>query len=155
MTWNDVIMQLVMYMVPAVGALFMALLGYLVSFLSKHQKKIRNEILRDSFGAALGEAHIVARDAILYAQQTLVDALKEASMDGKLTKEEALQAMNEAKAYFITHISENSKNILIEALGPINNWLSSFLEARLREYKGEVQNEVYGLANPFSPGITE
>src|SRR5690606_33760281 len=100
MTWNDVIMQLVMYMVPAVGALFIALLGYLVSFLSKHQKKIRNEILRDSFGAALGEAHIVARDAILYAQQTLVDALKEASMDGKLTKEEALQAMNEAKAYF-------------------------------------------------------
>jgi len=109
----------------------------------------------DSFGAALGEAHIVARDAILYAQQTLVDALKEASMDGKLTKEEALRAMNEAKAYFITHISENSKNILIEALGPINNWLSSFLEAKLKEYKGEVQNEVYGLANPFSPGITE
>ena len=62
-----------------VGALFIALLGYLVSFLSKHQRKIRNEISRDSFGAALGEARIVARDAALYALQTLVDALKEAS----------------------------------------------------------------------------
>ncbi len=155
MTWNDIVMQLIQALMPVIAALFVALLGYLVTFISKHQEKIRNDILRESLGAAIAEAHIVGRDAILYTQQTLVDKLKEAAEDGKLTKEEAAQALAEAKAYFITHLSARSKDVLAEALGPINDWLDSFLEAKLGEYKGEAQNEVYGLANPPSPGLTD
>ena len=154
MTWNDIVMQLIQALMPVIAALFVALLGYLVTFISKHQEKIRNDILRESLGAAIAEAHIVGRDAILYTQQTLVDKLKEAAEDGKLTKEEAAQALAEAKAYFIAHLSTRSKNILAEALGPINEWLESFLEAKLGEYKGGAYTEVYNLANPPSPGLT-
>ena len=155
MTWNDIVMQLIQALMPVIAALFVALLGYLVTFISKHQEKIRNDILRESLGAAIAEAHIVGRDAILYTQQTLVDKLKEAAEDGKLTKEEAAQALAEAKAYFIAHLSTRSKNILAEALGPINEWLESFLEAKLGEYKGGAYTEVYNLANPPSPGLTD
>ena len=155
MTWNDIILQLVQYIVPVIGALLVTLLGYLVTYLSKHQQKIKNDILRESLGAAIAEAHIVGRDAILYTQQTLVDKLKEAAEDGKLTKEEAAQALAEAKAYFIAHLSARSKDILAEALGPINEWLESFLEAKLGEYKGGAYTEVYNLANPPLPGLTD
>lgn len=155
MTWNDIVLQLVQALMPVIAALFVALLGYLVTFISKHQEKIRNDILRESLGAAIAEAHIVGRDAILYTQQTLVDKLKEAAEDGKLTKEEAAQALAEAKDYFIAHLSTRSKNILAEALGPINEWLESFLEAKLGEYKGGAYTEVYNLANPPSPGLTD
>ena len=155
MTWNDIVMQLIQALMPVIAALFVALLGYLVTFISKHQQKIKNDILRESLGAAIAEAHIVGRDAILYTQQTLVDKLKEAAEDGKLTKEEAAQALAEAKAYFIAHLSTRSKNILAEALGPINEWLESFLEAKLGEYKGGAYTEVYNLANPPSPGLTD
>ena len=54
--------------------------------------------------------------------------------------------MNAAKHYFITHISSNSVNILREAVGPIKDWLDTFLEAKLGEYKGEAYGEVQKLA---------
>jgi|GEM_PF-613231 hypothetical protein len=155
MTWNDVVMQIVQYLVPVIGALLVALLGYLVTYISKHQEKLKNDILRDAFGAALAEAHIVGRDAIVATQQQLVDDLKAAAEDGKLTKEEAAEALAAAKLYFITHLSDHSKDVLREGLGPIQNWLDSFLEAKLGEYKGGAQTEVQKLANPISPGLTK
>lgn len=147
MTWNDIVVQVVQYLIPVIGALLVALLGYLVTYISKQQEKIKNDILRESIGAALAEAHVVGRDAIVATQQVLIDDFKEASHDGKLTREEAAQGMEAAKQYFISHISTNSVNILREAIGPIKDWLDTFLEAKLGEYKGEVQ------ANPSSPGL--
>ena len=82
-------------------------------------------------------------------------SVKEASSDGKLTREEAAQAMNAAKHYFLTHITSNSVNILREAVGPIKDWLDTFLEAKLGEYKGGAYGEVQKLANPPSPGLTD
>ncbi len=155
MTWDNVVIQVVQYLVPAIGALLVALLGYLITYISKHQEKLKNDILREALGAALAEAHVVGRDAIVATQQKLVDDLKAAAEDGKLTKEEAAQAMTAAKYYFVTHLSSRSKDILRKALGPINNWLDTFLEAKLGEYKGGAQAEVARLANPILPGLTE
>jgi len=133
--WNDIVLQLVQYMVPAIGALLVALLGYLVAYVAKHTEKIKNDIFRRTLEWAFNEAHNVARDGILATQQKLVDDLKAKSADGKLTKEEAREALTEAKIYFVNHISTESKRVLIEALGPMKNWLDDFLEAKLGELK--------------------
>lgn len=154
MTRNDVLMQIIQYLVPVIGALLVVLLGYLVTYISKHQEKLKNDLLRDALGAALAEAHVVGRDAIVATQQKLIEDLKKASEDGKLTKEEAAHAMDAARYYFITHLSSRSKDVLQEGLGPIHEWLDSFLEAKLGEYKGETFREVQKLANPISPGLT-
>jgi hypothetical protein len=154
MTWNGIVIQVVQYLIPVIGALLVALLGYLVTYISRHQEKLKNDILREAFSAALAEAHVVGRDAIVATQQKFVDDLKAASEDGKLTKEEAAEALAAARLYFNNHISSRSKDVLREGLGPIHEWLDSFLEARLGEYKGGAYGEVQRLANPLSPGLT-
>lgn len=135
MNWNDIVLQLVQYLVPAIGGLLVALLGYLVAYLSKQTKKVNNELLRAILDGAKDEAHSVAYDAIMATQQKLVDDLKAAAEDGKLTKEEAREALTEAKIYFINHISDSSRQVLVEALGPMKDWLDDFLEAKLGEIK--------------------
>ena len=135
LNWNDIVMQLVQYLVPAIGGLLVALLGYLVAYLSKQTKKVNNELLRAILDGAKDEAHSVAYDAIMATQQKLVDDLKAAAEDGKLTKEEAREALTEAKIYFVNHISDSSRQVLVEALGPMKDWLDDFLEAKLGELK--------------------
>ena len=142
------------YLIPVIGGLFVVLLGYLVGFIAKHLEKLKNDTLRDAFSAALAEAHLVGRDAIVSTQQKFVDDLKAASEDGKLTKEEAAEALAAARLYFNNHISSRSKDVLKEGLGPIHEWLDSFLEARLGEYKGGVYGKVGRLANPPSPELS-
>jgi|LSQX01.2.fsa_nt_gb hypothetical protein len=142
------------YLVPVIGGLCAVLLGYLVGFIAKHLEKLKNDTSREAFSAALTEAHVVGRDAILATRQKFVDDLKAASEDGKLTKEEAAEALATARLYFNNHISRRSKDVLKERLGSIHEWLDNFLEARLGEYKGEVYREVGDLANPPSPELS-
>ncbi len=85
--------------------------------------------------AALSEADMVARDAIMATKQQVVDDLKAAREDGKLTREEAKAAMDNAINYFVNTISNDSKRILVAAIGPFENWLEEFIEAKLGEVK--------------------
>jgi DNA-binding HxlR family transcriptional regulator len=77
----------------------------------------------------------------------LVDRLKEASEDGKLTKEEAAEAMRMAVEYLQSHLTPGALQILQAAYGPIEEWLESYLEAKLAQQKYPYI-EVQTLANP-------
>ena len=59
MTWNDIVLQFIQDMVPVIGALLVTSLGYLVTWIFKTPAKDKNDILRESLGAAIAEAHIV------------------------------------------------------------------------------------------------
>ncbi len=144
MTWNDIALQAVQALMPVVVAALVALIGYGVAYLRKQTEKIDNEIMQQALWAALGEAEQVAKDAVYATNQVLVDKLKAASADGKLTETEARQAMTEAKNYFVNHISEGSMDILTAALGPVQLWLEDFLEAKL----GEQKQEAAKIPNP-------
>lgn len=151
MTWNDLGLKLAELLLPVVAALLIALIGLGVAFLRKQLAKIDNEVARQALNDALVEAELVAGDAIRATNQILVEALKAKNADGKLTKEEARQAMEEAKKYFIGHLTAGTKEVLEAALGPINEWLEGFLEAKLAQQKGSVAAQVNKIANPTSP----
>ena len=74
-------------------------------------------------------------DAVSAVNQVLVDELKAKSADGTLTKQEAAEAMRAAIEYFKTHISPQALTILQAAYGPIEEWLESFLEAKVAQAK--------------------
>lgn len=153
MTWNDLGLELAKMLLPVVAALLIALVGYGISYLRKQTQAIENEMARKALNDALTEAEIVATDAIKATNQVLVDALKEKAADGKLTKEEAVAAMNTAKLYFMQHITKGSKDVLEAALGPLSEWLESYLEAKLGTEKAmTVQQQVAATAAPLSPG---
>lgn len=153
MNWNDIALELAQVLLPVVAAALIALIGYGVAYLRKQAQKIDNDIAQQAIIGALFEAERVAKDAINATNQTLVDSLKEKATDGKLTKEEMAQAMTEAQQYFVTHVSAGSMDILKATLGPIEDWLKDFLEAKLGEQKGfQAQSQVIRIANPTLPG---
>jgi membrane-bound lytic murein transglycosylase B len=132
---NEISVQIAQTLFPVIVALVIALLGFAVTFLKAQTQKIQQDTLRRSLNAAIDEAHIVARDAVTATSQKLTNDLKAKAEDGKLTKEEAQQALAEAQSYFLTHISNDSMKILESALGPFKEWLDDFIEAKVGEAK--------------------
>jgi hypothetical protein len=146
MTLSELGLQIAQALLPVVVAFLIALISYGISLLRGKAADIKNDTLRKSLDNAFYEAELVATDAIRATNQVFVDEIKAKSADGKLTKEEAKEAMSIAKNYFLTHLTTNSKSVLEGALGPINEWLESFLEAKLGQTK--VEKQVDKLANP-------
>ena len=146
MTLSELGLQIAQALLPVVATFLIALVSYGISLLRGKAADIKNDTLRKSLDNAFYEAEVVAIDAIRATNQVFVDEIKAKSADGKLTKEEAKEAMSIAKNYFLTHLTTNSKSVLEGALGPINEWLESFLEAKLGQTK--VEKQVANLANP-------
>lgn len=150
MSWNDVLMQLVQALLPVLTLAIIMLVSYAIAYLRKRTSFVNNQIIRSTLDEALAEADKVMVEAINYTNQVFVDDLKKASADGKLTKDEAMQAMNKAKEYFLSHISGGSKAILESALGPIETWLKESLEAKIAQQKSKssIAVRVNEIANP-------
>ncbi len=146
MTLSELGLQIAQALLPVLVAFLIALVSYGISLLRGKAADIKNDTLRKSLDNAFYEAEVVAIDAIRATNQVFVDEIKAKSADGKLTKEEAKEAMSIAKNYFLTHLTTNSKSVLEGALGPINEWLESFLEAKLGQTK--IEKQVANLANP-------
>jgi hypothetical protein len=147
MTWNAIAMRVVEALLPLLALLVTVAVGYLVSLLRVQAEKVKNETARASLIAAIAEAERVAVDAVQATNQVLVDGLREASEDGKLTKEEAAEAMRMAVEYLQSHLTPGALQILQAAYGPIEEWIESYLEAKLAQQKYPYV-EVHALANP-------
>jgi len=131
MDWNKFLGDILEALIPLLVALLTALVGYAISFLRKKIESITDESIRVIISNALEEADRVAEEAVLATQQKFVDDIKKAREDGKLTQEEALQALQMAKQYFISHLSGSSKEILFNLYENFDQWLEDFLEAKL------------------------
>lgn len=148
MTWNGVAMQAVEALLPLIVMVLTIALGYLAGWLRQQARKVQQEVVQESFLAAIDEMERVAYDAIDATNQMLVDELRKASEDGDLTKEEAQNAMRTAIAYFKVHITPGALQILQAAYGPIEEWLEQYLEAKLAQTKGSPYVEIEGIVNP-------
>ncbi len=148
MTWNDVAVKAVEALLPLIVMMLTIALGYLAGWLRQQARKVQQEVVQESFLAAIDEMERVAYDAIDATNQVLVADLKEASEDGKLTREEAARAMRKAKEYFVGHITPGALQVLQAAYGPIEQWLEEYLEAQLAKAKGSPYVEIEGIVNP-------
>ena len=147
MTWSTIAMRVMEALLPLLALLVTVAVGYLISLLRVQAEKVKNETARASLLAAIAEAERVAVDAVQATNQVLVDGLREASEDGKLTKEEAAEAMRMAVEYLQSHLTPGALQILQAAYGPIEEWIESYLEAKLAQQKYPYV-EVHALANP-------
>lgn len=147
MTWSTIAMRVMEALLPLLALLVTVAVGYLTTLLRAQAEKVRNETARASLIAAIAEAERVAVDAVQATNQVLVDGLREASEDGKLTKEEAQAAMRMAVEYLQSHLTPGALQILQAAYGPIEEWIEAYLEAKLAQQKSPYL-EVHALANP-------
>lgn len=135
MNWDKFLADILETLIPILVALLTALVGYGIAFLKKKTEALRDEKIKSLINNALNEADRVAEEAILATQQKFVDDIKKASEDGKLTKEEAIQALEMAKAYFMSHITSTSKEVIAQLFDNLNEWLEDLIEAKLGQIK--------------------
>ncbi len=148
MTWNQFWVEVLNALIPLLALAATIAIAMLAEWLRRKAGQVQQDVVRESFLAAIFELERVANDAILATNQILVEKLKEAAADGKLTKEEAEAAMRTAIAYFKVHITPGALQMLEAAYGPIEAWLADYLEAKLAQTKGSPYVEIEGIVNP-------
>lgn len=147
--WEKFGLEIVQMLLPVIAALLMALIGYGVAFLKAKTNALNEGVAKQSILASINEAEQVAKNAVMAVKQALVDDLKKAAEDGKLTDQEKQAALNKAKNIFMATISKNSLGILEAAIGPVQNWLDQLLEAKLAEFKGGSAAQIYQYSHPL------
>ena len=114
--------------IAAAGLVFSAVIIPLVKAAFTWLKgKTENEAL----ASALNEAQTVADTVVASLQQTVVDALKKRSDDGKLTADDAREVADLALERFLSDLSARSLALLEENAGDIIAYAGNLLEARL------------------------
>lgn len=149
MNWSNIALQIIEILSPVIYLLLAAILGFVVNWIRKKIEELDDNIFTQTVFTALNEIEKVTRDAIMYTNQVLIDELKEHTKEGTLTREQAEMAMETAINYFKTHITENSLAIGIGSLGPLQDWLEDYIEAKLGEMKyGEKITDIKEISAP-------
>jgi len=133
--WERFVVSLIEILIPLIGLLITALIGFGIAYLQAKVQEIKHKAARESLQAALAEAEYQAANAVKTVQQTLVDNFREAAEDGKLTDEEKRLALEAAKEAFLNSISVGALDTLKAAVGPVEDWLTELLEAKVLELK--------------------
>jgi hypothetical protein len=133
--WEGFVVSLSEILIPLIGLLITALIGFGIAYLQAKVQEIKHKAARESLQAALAEAEYQAANAVKAVQQTLVDNFREAAEDGKLTDEEKQLALETAKEAFLNSISVGALDTLKAAVGPVEDWLTELLEAKVLELK--------------------
>ena len=84
---------------------------------------------------ALYEAEKVADTVVASLQQTVVQALREKSADGKLTADDAREIADLALERFLSSLSAQTLALLEDSAGDIIEYASNLLEAQLLKLK--------------------
>lgn len=122
--------------IETVVQIFAALLLMLISLLGTWlTAKLAKRTELANIAAATDEATRVAQQTVMELQQTVVDNLKEASADGKLTKEEIAELRELLLDGAMDKMSDTAKNMLTAAGVDISAVIRGAGEAFIRQMK--------------------
>lgn len=122
--------------IETVVQIFAALLLMLISLLGTWlTAKLAKRTELANIAAATDEATRVAQQTVLELQQTVVDNLKEANADGKLTKEEIAELRELLLDGAMDKMSDTAKNMLTAAGVDISAVIRGAGEAFIRQMK--------------------
>lgn len=120
--WTEVLLTVV-------TVVFIPLLGKLIESANTWVKtkinSIKDHDTRETAEKYFEIAQCLTVDIVDYLNTTLVNDMKIASSDGKLTQEEASEIMTKAKSYILSNLGEAGQT----ALSTVYNDLDSLLEA--------------------------
>ena len=119
--------------VQVLVALAVALIGVAGTWLTAQIGKVKK---LQTVQIAVDEAKNAAITTVLELQQTVVDDLKAATVDGKLTKEEIAKLKNDLLAMSMAKLSDASVKVLTAAGVDISAIITGAAEAMVGQMKG-------------------
>ena len=119
--------------IAIIGLVFTCIITPLITVAFKWIKsKTQNEALL----TAISEAQTVATNVVANLQANVVDALKSANSDGKLTADEITEVKEKALNMFLSDLSQQSYNVINANADNIFMWVQNLMEAKLTALKG-------------------
>ena len=118
--------------VQVLAALAVALIGVAGTWLTTQIGKVKK---LQTVQIAVDEAKSAAINTVLELQQTVVDDLKAAAVDGKLTKEEIAKLKNDLLAMSMAKLSDTSVKVLSAAGVDISAIITGAAEAMVGNIK--------------------
>ncbi len=133
--------------VLAIGMpVIIAIIGYLAKLAELFFKKKKEEIDKnmelkekqdkdDRFLKYMGIAAENAHNIVVMLNADIVEGLKKASEDGKLTEDEIVQITQSAVLLLSNSLSDDAKDLLAEFVGDLNDYFTMLVKAKVEEVK--------------------
>jgi len=144
MEWDRILTEVLIVLVPLLGLALTAAISYGAAYLRERYKWTRETRTLDAVEDA-------ARDTVLGLQQTIVDELKAAAEDGKLTPGEKVEIKRLAVEKLQEKLTYGQRVILSAITADVNGWLSDLIERTLVEHK--LQAVAAGAGTPVNPTL--
>ena len=121
--------------VPAITALLLWLVSKLIKFFDTKVNEIKTRVKNETLVKYIDIVAINAKNIVMSLNQTMVEDLKAAASDGKLTKEDALNIKTKALTLLTNTVSEDMKQVLEESFGDLHAYLDTLIEKTVAEVK--------------------
>jgi hypothetical protein len=128
--WIWTVVDLLM---PIFGVLVSVACFYLTRWLKEKAEYAKDERLKEYLNGVVDRSTEALKNAVIATQQQLVDDLKAAHEDGKLTAEEKKLAFNNAKNLFLNMVGESGLAELKKAVENIDAWIETMIEKTVNE----------------------
>jgi hypothetical protein len=129
MNWLDLLPKIFeVCIIPLLGVLT----AYLISFINTKKNEIINKSDNDIVDKYVGIAANVITTCVIATNQTYVDALKK---EGKFDAEAQRNAFNMTAAAVMAILTDEAKDVLTEAFGDLNTYITQQIEASVNTNK--------------------
>jgi len=115
------------------GAISIGVAGLITWAFKMFQAWLNTKIKNEKLKAAMNAITEVVEKAVLSIQQTFVEQLKK---DGKFDKEKQAEALNMAFSLAVSLISDETKKVINENFGSLEDWLHTQIEAFILNLPG-------------------
>lgn len=138
--------QVTELMVLVLSGVFTLLGLYIVLFISKLKVKLQAEIrsiddesTRTLVDNALNDLTDIVNKNIIFANETLVQEIREAAKDSVVTREELKQIAEVVKQRTLSQMSEDTFIAVNKTIGDVDSYVESIIEVELLKVKQEIE----------------
>ena len=129
MDWLELLFRIFeVCIIPLLGVLT----AYLISFINTKRDQIINESENDMVDKYVGIAADVITTCVIATNQTYVDTLKK---EGKFDADAQRNAFNMTAAAVMAILTDEAKDVLTEAFGDLNTYITQQIEASVNTNK--------------------
>lgn len=134
----DTILQVaIQYAAEIIALILISVIGILGSYILN---KIRQNKNLQNIGIATEQVIAATQETVRRLQQTLVEAYKAASPDGKLTPEQIAELKTKVQLITLEELAQPTLNLLIGAKIDVESMITNAAEAYINEMK---QDEIF------------
>lgn len=123
---------------PAVLALLAYLSALLTKFFNTKTEEMKTRANDTKLSRYISVLNGIVTNVVVSLNSSMVDELKKANEDGKLTIAEIQEIKNRALDTILEQVSEDMYNALTAVLGDVRLYLSNLIDRRVEEVKVDI-----------------